>query len=115
MLGRAFGVFSRIRKSEDHRPLIDARHGLDHFLRESATDSADADDCCRLDALDCSHKIPGGRVLMRVWLLEVDKVLAGRLQQAIDVKHVDPRLRFFQRHPLCNERRTEQVGKADTG
>ena len=54
-------------------------------------------------------------MLMCIWLLEVDKVLAGRLQQTIDVKHKDPRLRFFERHPLCNERRTEQVRKADTG
>src|SRR6266404_6858622 len=48
-------------------------------------------------------------------LLKIDKILAGRLQKAIDIKHVDPRLRFLERHALCNERRTKQVGKADTG
>ena len=52
-------------------------------------------------------------MLVCIRLLEIDKVLAGRLQQAIDVEHVDPRLRVFQRHALRNERRTEQVGKAD--
>src|SRR5438132_867961 len=50
---------------------------------------------------------------MRIRFLEVDEVRARRLQQAVDVKHVDPRLRFLQRYPLGNERRTEQVGKAD--
>ena len=36
-------------------------------------------------------------------------------QQTVDVEHVDPRLRVFQRHALRNERGTQQVGKADAG
>ncbi len=83
-------------------------------MSESAADRADADDCCWLDALDGSDEIPRRGVLMCIRLLEVDEVLARRLQQAINVKHVNPRLRLLERHPLGNERRTEQVGKADT-
>src|SRR5258707_2769168 len=54
-------------------------------------------------------------MLVCVRLLEVDKVLAGALQQSVDVEHVDSRLRVFRRHSLRNERRTQQVGKANSG
>src|SRR5258708_21332735 len=53
-------------------------------------------------------------MLVRVWFLKVDKVFAGGLQQAVDVKHVAPSLRVSQRHALRNERRTQQVGEANS-
>src|SRR4029077_18860451 len=52
LLRRALGVVSRIRQSQDDRPLVDTRHRFNHLLRECAADSADTDDCCRFDALD---------------------------------------------------------------
>jgi hypothetical protein len=54
-------------------------------------------------------------VLVSIRLLEVDEVRAGRLQQSVDVEHVDPRLRVFPRHALRDERRAQQVGKANAG
>ena len=102
-------------KRQDHGALVDPRHGLDDLLGEGAADGADTDDRRRLDAFDGSDEVLGRRMLVRVRLLEVDKVRAGRLQQSVDVEHVDPRLRVFQRHALRDERRTQQVGKADAG
>src|SRR5260370_26643260 len=82
---------------------------------ESAADSAHADNRCRLDAIDRGAKIPRRRVLVRIRLLEIEEICAGGLQEAVDVEHIDVRLRFPERHPLLNERGTEQVGETDAG
>src|SRR4029077_15658117 len=98
-----------------HRSVVGARHGLDHLLGECATNGADADYGGGLDAFDGSDEVLGRRMLVRVRLLKVDKVRAGRLQQSVDVEHVDPRLRVFQRYALRDKRRAQQVGKANAG
>ena len=107
-------MLGRVGKRQDHRALVDARHALDDFLGERTANGADPDYGSGLDALDSSDEVPRRRMLVCIGFLEIDKVLAGRLQKSIDVEHIDPRLRFFQRHALCNERRTKQVGKANS-
>src|SRR6266404_3019252 len=104
-----------VRQCKDHGPIVDSRHRLDHFLIERATNRADADDGGGLDALDRSDEIPRRRVLVCIRLLEIDEVLAGRLQQTVDVEHVYAGLRFLEAHALRYECRTEQVSKANTG
>ena len=108
-------MFGRVRKREDHRPFVDPRHGLDDLLGEGAADRADADDGGRLDAFDGGDEVPSRRVLVGIRLLIVKEILPGRLQEAVDVEHMDLRLRVLQRHPLRGERGTQQVGKTDTG
>ena len=108
-------MLGRVRQRKNHRALVDPRHALDDLLREGAANRADADDRGRLDALDGRDEIPGRRVLVRIRLLEVDEVLAGRFQQAVDVEHIDPCLGLLERHALRHQRGTEQVGEADTG
>src|SRR5580704_14786689 len=107
-------MLRRVRERKDHGPLIDPRDALDNLLSKRAANGAHADYGGGLDAFYGSHEVLGRRVLVRVRLLEIDKVLAGGLQQSVDVEHVDPRLRVLQRHALGNERRTQQVGKANS-
>src|SRR5258708_963920 len=102
-------------ESKDYRTLIDPRHCLDNFLRKRSADRAHPDDRRRLDALDSSDEIPSRSVLVCVRLLEIDKVFAARLKKAVDVEHVDPRLRFVERQALCNQCGAKQVSKADAG
>lgn len=52
---------------------------------------------------------------MRIGFLEVVEVLAGRLEQAVDLKHMHARLRVLERHSLLDERRAEEIRKADRG
>ena len=55
-----------------------------------------------------------GCMRVRIGQLEVDEVLAGRFEQAVDVEHIDTRdSRLLERHALRHKRRTQQVGKAD--
>jgi hypothetical protein len=42
LLGRALGVFGRVRESKDYRALINPRHSLDDPLIEGAADGAHA-------------------------------------------------------------------------
>ncbi len=63
---------------------------LNDLLVESSANGADANDRGRLDALDGSDEIPRRRMLVGIRHLEIDEVLARRLQQAVDVEHVDP-------------------------
>src|SRR5712672_1307110 len=114
LLGGAFRVLRRVRQRQDHRPVVDARHGLDRLLGERAADGADADDGGGLDALGGGDEVPGRRMLMPVRPLEVDKIRAARLQQSVDVEHVDPRLRVLQRHALRNQGGAQQAGQANS-
>jgi len=97
------------------RSLIDARYGLDDFLRESATDGADSHDGSRLDGLDPSDENVRRRMSVSPRASEVDEVRASRLQQAIDVEHVDPRLSLFKCLPFLGHRRAQEVGEANAG
>src|ERR1700722_8972420 len=114
LLGRAFRMFCGIRKRKDHRPLVDARHALNDFLRESAADGANTDDGCRLDAFDRGHEFTRWRVIVCIGLLEIDEVLSRRLQEPVYVEHVDAGLSLLEAHPLPNKCGTQQVGKADS-
>src|SRR5260370_32081818 len=75
---RAFGVRSWIRVGEDDRPPVDSRHRFDHALVEGPGDSADADYGRWLERLDRRCEVPGRRARMRIWLLEIFGVTAGR-------------------------------------
>ena len=83
-------MLGRVGKSKDYRAFIDPRHTFDNFLCEGAADCAHADDGGRLDAFDSSDEIPRRHVLVSVRNLEIDEVLPCRLQQAVDVEHIDP-------------------------
>lgn len=84
-------------------------------------------DCFRLlngRILRLVHTVANKRVHIRgaidprevlIGFLEVVEVLAGRLEQAVDLKHMHARLRVLERHSLLDERRAEEIRKADRG
>src|SRR5262245_10829727 len=102
-----------VRQGEDHWASIDSRHALDNTLGEGPTNRADADDRRRLDAFNTCLEITAGRVLVRVRLLEVDQIGASRFQQAVDVEHVDFRLRLGEAESFLNESRAQEVGETN--
>src|ERR1700730_5224577 len=112
---RALRMLCRIGEGKNYRAVVNPRHRFNNFLVEGSANRAYPDNRGRLDALDSSDEIPRRRVLVCVRLLEIDKVFAARLQKAVDVEHVDPRLRFLEGQALCNQRGTKQVGKAYAG
>src|SRR5262249_13533566 len=65
------------------------------------------------NALDGSNKVPRRRVRVRIRFLKVHQVGAAGHQQAVDVEHVNPRLRFLKAYTLINQRRTEQIRQAN--
>ncbi len=75
----------------------------------------DSDDGCWLDAFNRRHEIARWRVAVGIWFLEVDEVRACRLQQAIDVEHIDSRSSLFECQPFLNHCRAQKVGEAYTG
>jgi hypothetical protein len=106
-------MLGRVRQRKDHRPVVDTRHALDDLLGERTTDGADADDGGRPDAFDGGDEVPGRCMPVCIRLLEIDQVCARRLQQSVDIEHVDPGLRILGGHALRNKRRTQQVRKAN--
>src|SRR5215471_19049876 len=108
-------MFGRIGKRKDHRPLIDPRHRLDNLLREGAPDGADTNEGARFDALDRSNKIVSRRMPVRIRLLEINKIRAVRLKEAVDIEHIDSGLSVLERHPLLDHCRRQQIGETDAG
>src|SRR6266849_6284377 len=50
---------------------------------------------------------------MSIWLLKVEQVRPYVLQKAIDIEHVDPCLRIFQREPFLDHGRANQVSETN--
>src|ERR1700693_2539355 len=113
LLGRAFGMLGGVRERKDYRALVDPGHCLDYFLIEGSANGANADEGGGPDAGNRGGEIACRRVLMRVWQLEIEEVLAGGLEQTVDIEHVDAGLSVLERHALRHERRTKQVGKSN--
>src|SRR3990172_777893 len=115
LLGIAFRLGRWIGQRKHNRPLIDARHLLQHLFSEGAADSGDADDGCGLQRLDRAEEVTDRCVVLRVRDLVLGEVGAALDDQAFRVDQPAALVSGGFGQPLRHHGRGYQIGDAGGG